>query len=111
MRDRKSIRQRAEEQQKLAAVGQLAAGIAHDFNNLLTGILGHAELIQFENGLSPDSRQSLEIIIALEAGDKHYLVEAAPTQMQRVVTNLAVNARDAMQEGGTPPRNVNPTSG
>lgn len=33
------------QQERLAAVGQLAAGIAHDFNNILTAVLGNAELI------------------------------------------------------------------
>lgn len=32
-------------QEKLAALGQMAAGLAHDFNNLLTGIVTSAELI------------------------------------------------------------------
>lgn len=34
--------------QKLEAVGTLAGGIAHDFNNILGGILGYAQLMQFE---------------------------------------------------------------
>lgn len=34
--------------QRLEAVGTLAGGLAHDFNNILGGILGYAQLIQFE---------------------------------------------------------------
>ncbi|MBU2455648.1 MAG: PAS domain S-box protein, partial [Proteobacteria bacterium] len=34
--------------QKLEAIGTLAGGIAHDFNNILGGILGYAQLLQFE---------------------------------------------------------------
>ena len=40
------VQEQVQEQERLAAVGQLAAGIAHDFNNLLTGIIGFAELMQ-----------------------------------------------------------------
>ncbi len=34
--------------QRLEAIGTLAGGIAHDFNNILGGILGYAQLLQFE---------------------------------------------------------------
>lgn len=39
-----SEHQRAEESQRLAVAGQLAAGVAHEFNNLLAALLMRAEL-------------------------------------------------------------------
>jgi signal transduction histidine kinase len=42
----RQLQQRLQQQERLAAVGQLAAGIAHDFNNLLTGIIGFTYLLQ-----------------------------------------------------------------
>jgi len=39
-------REQAQLQERLAAVGRLAAGIAHDFNNILTGIIGFAQYLQ-----------------------------------------------------------------
>ncbi|MCE5219129.1 PAS domain S-box protein, partial [bacterium] len=39
-----SEHQRAEESQRLAIAGQLAAGVAHEFNNLLAALLMRAEL-------------------------------------------------------------------
>ncbi len=138
------------QQERLAAVGQIAAGIAHDFNNILTSILGYTELLQ----LSPETPESIQpdlkaisvssqraahlvrqlldfsrktirhlrqlrldafaketvtflahvipehIQITLNIPPDNYLIEADPTQMQQVITNLAVNARDAMPNGG-----------
>ena len=142
-------RKKAEEQERLAAVGQLAAGIAHDFNNLLTGIMGFTELAKEDNDMPESlkpyldnvlqggqnaaqlvrqildfSRKSLiqrqplrmtmflektsyflkrtipeNIQIVLEMGGE-YTVNTDSTQMQQVLTNLAVNAKDAMPEGG-----------
>lgn len=48
----REIQWRAQQQERMAAVGQLTAGIAHDFNNFLTAINGFAELMRIE--LRPD---------------------------------------------------------
>ncbi|MFC1532771.1 ATP-binding protein [Thermodesulfobacteriota bacterium] len=137
-------------QERLAALGQLAAGIAHDFNNILTSILSSAELMQMSSDTSTAMQSNLKQIIVsshraedlvrqlldftrktirqpkqfdfasftkesvnffkrtiseniqinlnLEPGD--YLIEADLTQLQQVITNLTINARDAMPTGG-----------
>ncbi|WP_456434185.1 PAS domain-containing hybrid sensor histidine kinase/response regulator [Thermosulfuriphilus sp.] len=146
----RQLRDRALAQEKLAAVGQLAAGIAHDFNNLLTSIISFAELLSLDPQISPMARKKLELIISqgqraaeltrqildysrksvlktetldvssflkelvvflkrtipenidlrLEIAPGEYLVEADATKLQQALINLALNARDAMPEGG-----------
>jgi len=137
-------------QERLAAVGQLAAGIAHDFNNILASITLYTQMSLRANELSPTIRKRLEVIaeqadraadlvqqildfgrramierrplamdsfleevakllertlpesvqmeLVVEPGD--YIVNADPTRIQQAIVNLALNARDAMPEGG-----------
>ena len=44
--EQKKLQARLRQQERLAAVGQLAAGIAHDFNNIMTVILLYSELLE-----------------------------------------------------------------
>ena len=138
------------QQERLAAVGQLAAGIAHDFNNVLAVIVLYAQMDAALPDL-PDrlyahlktigdeathashliqqildfSRRKvsepspLDLVPLLQERVRllgftlpesikieyiyppgEVLVEADPTRMQQMIVNLAVNARDAMPEGG-----------
>jgi PAS domain S-box-containing protein len=50
--------------QKMEAIGTLAGGIAHDFNNILSVIIGHAEVLNFEDDIGTSTRNSLNQILA-----------------------------------------------
>ncbi|MBN1220100.1 MAG: response regulator [Anaerolineae bacterium] len=59
----REVEQRIQQQERLAAVGQLAAGIAHDFNNLLTVITGYSELmLHRSNNLNDSECKDIEQI-------------------------------------------------
>jgi len=58
----REIQQRVEQQERLAAVGQLAAGIAHDFNNIMGVIVLYSQISQGATDLPPKARERLETI-------------------------------------------------
>ncbi|MEW5867831.1 MAG: GAF domain-containing protein [Chloroflexota bacterium] len=53
---------KAQMQERLATVGQLAAGIAHDFNNILAAILVYVDLLAMEPSQSNTDRERLHIV-------------------------------------------------
>ena len=60
--EEREVEQRAEQQQRLAAVGQLAAGIAHDFNNIMAVIVLYAQMASRASGLPTSIQDKLHTI-------------------------------------------------
>lgn len=56
------VRARAEQQERLAVMGQIVAGVAHDFANILQGILSFAELLDRKEDLPEEARGPLHFI-------------------------------------------------
>ncbi|HNT77859.1 MAG TPA: response regulator [Anaerolineae bacterium] len=150
MTHQRETERRIQQQERLAAVGQLAAGIAHDFNNIMASIVLYAQMTARTEGLPARvqermetinrqaqhatrliqqildfsrqatlKRRSLDLLLLLKEQVKllertlpedikielvydrdEYIVDADPTRMQQVMMNLALNARDAMPNGG-----------
>jgi signal transduction histidine kinase len=65
------ITQRMRQQERLSAVGQLAAGIAHDFNNIMTVITLYTHLMLRTPDLSDKLQERLNVVAqqALRASD------------------------------------------
>ncbi|MDD5435279.1 MAG: ATP-binding protein, partial [Nitrospira sp.] len=148
--EERTLDERINSQEKLAAVGQLAAGIAHDFNNILTGIIGFADILKTDYSLPYEEKEMVDAIlqngeraaqlvrqildfssksiselrainlmpflkelskfigrtipenieISIDCKPGEYIIEGDSAKIQQVFTNLALNARDAMPDGG-----------
>jgi PAS domain S-box-containing protein len=58
----RDIRLRVQRQERLAAVGQLAAGIAHDFNNIMAVIILYSQLLSRNVEIQPKDQEKLNTI-------------------------------------------------
>ncbi|HKZ54289.1 MAG TPA: ATP-binding protein [Anaerolineales bacterium] len=61
--DIRQAQQQIQEQERRAAVGQLAAGIAHDFNNIMASVILYTEMMLTSPGLPPKSHERLTTIL------------------------------------------------
>lgn len=86
-----SDRKRAEDAQRLAAVGQLAAGVAHEFNNILCSMRLRADLAHYRQ--APGEYEEL-VRVVLEGAQKgaqicdDMLSFARPTRPARVMAPI-----------------------
>ncbi|MDM8519720.1 ATP-binding protein [Anaerolineales bacterium HSG6] len=61
--EERTVQHIKQQNERLAALGQLAAGISHYFNNILTTIIGFAELLNVRPDISASSKKDLNHII------------------------------------------------
>lgn len=146
----KAMQERVIQQERLAAVGQLAAGIAHDFNNTIMAITVYTELMMNQPKIQDNDRKMLTTILdqaqhasdltqqildfsrrslmrlesldlgeflqrtknllqhtipeniqtILEIKESHNPILGDESRLQQAFVNLALNAKDAMPDGG-----------
>jgi len=96
--EQKRLEEELRHSHKMKAVGALAGGMAHEFNNLLSVILGHAEFLMSEPGVTADGVEALtEIRSAADRGAAltRQLLAFSRTQVLRP---RVIPVRDALHQ-------------
>ncbi len=96
--------------ERLAALGQLSAGLAHELRNPLASMSGSIQLLAESNGLDPDEKRLMEIVLReadrLDALVADFLRFARPRPLQPVAFDVAqmVRASVALLRNAPTPR-------
>lgn len=99
MTEHRQLEAQLRQAQKLEAVGQLAGGVAHDFNNILAATMIHLGLLQMNESLDAETRQTLKELEAethravnltrqLLMFSRRSALEVKPLDLNHVVANL-----------------------
>ncbi|HEY6328802.1 MAG TPA: ATP-binding protein, partial [Blastocatellia bacterium] len=79
-------------QERLAALGKMAAGLAHEIRNPLASMRGSVQVLAGELDLSTDQSQLMEIVLResdrLNSIVSDFLVYARPPKIERTVVDL-----------------------
>jgi PAS domain S-box-containing protein len=97
--EKRQLEERLAQQDRLDAVGQLAAGIAHNFNNMLVAIRGYAELASKRPTTDAVLRRDLDVIVGtaeraadlvrhLLAFSRRQVLAPRPTDLRAVLEDL-----------------------
>lgn len=80
-------------QERLAALGKMAAGLAHEIRNPLASMRGSVQVLASELSLSPDQAQLMQIVLResdrLNRIVSDFLTYARPPRTERAVVDLS----------------------
>ncbi|UCH30791.1 MAG: PAS domain-containing protein [Myxococcales bacterium] len=100
----KTLRDQAEQAQRLAVLGRLATGLAHEIRNPLSSISGSVEIVREGNALSPEDTRLLGIVVSeverlnslvttmLQLG-RPSQIEIEPVDLRSIASDVAAVAR------------------
>ncbi len=108
----RDIQLRVQRQERLAAVGQMAAGIAHDFNNILTVIMSYSDLLaralppnettyQYATQIKSASEKAASLTHQLLAFSRRQVLKPTVININEVILNIGDMLRRLIDESIT----------
>ena len=106
----KELENKAQRNEKLAAIGQLAASIAHEIRNPLASISGSVEMLKALSSLSPDEDALMGIVLReverLNTLISQFLEYSRPPRLKPKPTDLVALLKETLRLFGHHSRSV-----
>ena len=97
--DKKRLQEQLRHADRLATIGQLSAGVAHELNEPIGGILGFAQLLQKDPGLSGQAKMDIEKIMTASLHAREVIKKLMLFARQMPPQKTQVNLNQIVKDG------------
>jgi signal transduction histidine kinase len=97
--DKEQLQEQLRHADRLATIGQLSAGVAHELNEPIGGILGFAQLVQKDPGLSDQTKKDIEKIMRASLHAREVIKKLMLFARQMPPQKTRVNLNQIVKDG------------
>jgi two-component system NtrC family sensor kinase len=97
--DKEQLQEQLRHADRLATIGQLSAGVAHELNEPIGGILGFAQLVQKDPGLSDQTKKDIEKIMRASLHAREVIKKLMLFGRQMPPQKTQVNLNQIVKDG------------